>query len=305
MNVLELSHVSKSFGSKKVLNDLNFCVPEHVIFGFIGKNGAGKTTTMQMICGLIPIDQGEIFVCGDPVSFGSSKGNAHIGYLPDVHQFYDFMTPREYLTLCGQISQIPKDILTKRIESYLDMVQLLPDRQKIKGFSRGMKQRLGIVQALLNHPKLLICDEPTSALDPVGRKEILDILMTIKEHTTVLFSTHILSDVERICDHTALLHQGKIQFLKTREEMKSLQKEADLEVWFRTPEDLTKFQSEFPGGKPTGSHSLLFSQKDETYILLLMESLVRQQIAVEKIERMEYSLEDLFFETIGNGGKSS
>ena len=206
MNVLELSHVSKSFGSKKVLNDLNFCVPEHVIFGFIGKNGAGKTTTMQMICGLIPIDQGEIFVCGDPVSFGSSKGNAHIGYLPDVPQFYDFMTPREYLTLCGQISQIPKDILTKRIESYLDMVQLLPDRQKIKGFSRGMKQRLGIVQALLNHPKLLICDEPTSALDPVGRKEILDILMTIKEHTTVLFSTHILSDVERICDHTALLH---------------------------------------------------------------------------------------------------
>ena len=305
MNVLELSHVSKSFGSKKVLNDLNFCVPEHVIFGFIGKNGAGKTTTMQMICGLIPIDQGEIFVCGDPVSFGSSKGNTHIGYLPDVPQFYDFMTPREYLTLCGQISQIPKDILTKRIESYLDMVQLLPDRQKIKGFSRGMKQRLGIVQALLNHPKLLICDEPTSALDPVGRKEILDILMTIKEHTTVLLSTHVLSDVERICDHTALLHQGKIQFLKTREEMKSLQKEADLEVWFRTPEDLTKFQSKFPGGKPTGSHSLLLSQKNETYILLLMESLVRQQIAVEKIERREYSLEDLFFETIGNGGKSS
>ena len=206
MNILEISHITKTFGAKKVLNDLSFSVPEHSVFGFIGQNGAGKTTTMKIILGLLKSDQGEVFVNGEKVTFGQNSTNKYIGYLPDVPEFYGFMTPREYLTMCGQITGMRKEEIVKKSVELLKLVGLEKENKRIKGFSRGMKQRLGIAQALLNSPKLLICDEPTSALDPMGRKEVLDILSSVKEHTTVVFSTHVLSDVESICDRIAFLH---------------------------------------------------------------------------------------------------
>lgn len=177
MNMLTVSHVSKTFGKKKVVEDLNFSVPEHTIFGFIGQNGAGKTTTMKMILGLLKMDCGEIWVNEERVKFGQNQTNQYIGYLPDVPEFYNFMTPIEYLTLCGNVTGMLKEQIQNRAEELLQLVGLADEKRRIRGFSRGMKQRLGIAQALLNRPKLLICDEPTSALDPVGRKEILDILL--------------------------------------------------------------------------------------------------------------------------------
>lgn len=222
MHVLSLSHVSKSFGNHPVLTDLNLSVPEHTVFGFIGQNGAGKTTVMKMILGLLPCDKGQIFVNGVPVTFGQNRTNQWIGYLPDVPEFYNYMTPMEYLALCGNITGMEKEEIQNRSGQLLELVGLTHSQKSIGGFSRGMKQRLGIAQALLGRPKLLICDEPTSALDPIGRKEILDILASIKEEATVIFSTHILSDVERICDNIAFLHKGQIVLCKTLEEMKDL-----------------------------------------------------------------------------------
>ena len=210
MDILTLNKVLKSFGEKKILKEISFSVPEGSIFGFIGQNGAGKTTTMKMILGLLKIDQGEISVCGEKVSFGQNATNQYIGYLPDVPEFYDFMTPREYLMLCGKITGMSKSMAAERAEELLERVGLAGEKKRIRGFSRGMKQRLGVAQALLNQPKLLICDEPTSALDPLGRKELLDILVQAKKDTTILFSTHILSDVERICDEIAFLHGGEL-----------------------------------------------------------------------------------------------
>jgi len=210
MPVLSIRNLSKSFGSNKVIDDISFDVPEGCIFGFIGANGAGKTTTMKMILGLLPADSGEIFVCGEKVSFGETKTNRFIGYLPDVPEFYGYMKPVEYLRLCGEISGMDHSTINRRSSELLEIVGLANVNKRIKSFSRGMKQRLGVAQALLNEPKLLICDEPTSALDPAGRKEILDILKEIKGKTTVIFSTHILSDVERICDRLAVLHERKI-----------------------------------------------------------------------------------------------
>lgn len=210
MNVLTIQNLKKSFGSKEVLCGLNLSVPEHSIFGFIGKNGAGKTTTMKAILGFLKSDSGEINVMGEKVYFGQTDTNRYIGYLPDVPEFYSYMTPIEYLNLCGEVSGMNKSDIVMRSKELLELVGLGHEHHRIKGFSRGMKQRLGIAQALLNRPKLLICDEPTSALDPAGRKEILDILLAVKEQTTVLFSTHILSDVERICTEAAFLNCGKI-----------------------------------------------------------------------------------------------
>lgn len=210
MAVLKLNNVSKQFGDIKVINDLSFEVSEHSVFGFIGKNGAGKTTTMKMILGFYKPDAGDILVCGEKVSYGNTKTNRYIGYLPDVPEFYGYMTPREYLKLCGEVTGLKRDTLRIRSDELLELVGLQNVNKKIRNFSRGMKQRLGIAQALLNEPKLLICDEPTSALDPVGRMEILNILSLAKERTTILFSTHILSDVERICDNIGILNDGTL-----------------------------------------------------------------------------------------------
>lgn len=210
MDVLVLSKVRKSFGNKEVLAGLNLSVPEHSIFGFVGKNGEGKTTTMKAVLGLLKPDAGEILVADEPVAYGQTKSNRHVGYLPDVPEFYSYMTAGEYLRLCGEICGMKKAEIETRSGELLELVGLGDERHRIKGFSRGMKQRLGIAQALLHRPGLLICDEPTSALDPAGRKEILELLLSVRQQTTVFFSTHILSDVERICTDIAVLDKGKI-----------------------------------------------------------------------------------------------
>ena len=148
------------------------------------------------------------------------------------------MTPREYLRLCAEVSGMTRKEADKRADELLEMVGLTKADKRIHGFSRGMKQRLGIAQALLGKPKLLICDEPTSALDPLGRKEILDILSAVRESTTVLFSTHILSDVERICDQIALLHHGEIALQGTMDDIHAMHKGAGFEIEFHRKEDL-------------------------------------------------------------------
>ena len=221
MDVLTIQNLKKNFGSKEVLCGLDFSVPEHGIYGFIGRNGAGKTTTMKAILGLLRPNSGAIYVMGEKVHFGQTATNRYIGYLPDVPEFYSYMTPPEYLNLCGEVSGMNRSDIATRSKELLELVGLGQERHRIKGLSRGMKQRLGIAQALLNSPKLLICDEPTSALDPAGRKEILDILLAVKEQTTVLFSTHVLSDVERICTEAAFLSDGKIVMQGTIAELRN------------------------------------------------------------------------------------
>lgn len=299
MDMLTLSHVSKSFGSKKVVDDISFSVREGTVFGFIGQNGAGKTTSMKMILGLLPMDSGEIFVNGEQVSYGQNKTNQYIGYLPDVPEFYNFMTPKEYLTLCGEITGLSKTQIQTQVNKLLELVGLSSANKRIQGFSRGMKQRLGIAQALLHSPKLLICDEPTSALDPVGRKEILDILADVKKETTVIFSTHILSDVERICDNIAFLHDGKIALHGSLEQIKGTHIGTALELDFYKPEDAKKIHQLYTNGTFVNNVKLRYEKKNEKDVMELMKLLVEYQIPIQKIEMLEPNLEDLFLEVVG------
>lgn len=299
MDILKLSHVSKAFGTKKVLKDLSLAVPEHSVFGFIGENGAGKTTTMKMILGLLRPDSGAIEVCGEKVTFGENKTNRYIGYLPDVPEFYGFMTPAEYLAMCGSIAGLEKGEICRRSEELLDLVGLLHEKKRIHGFSRGMKQRLGIAQALLGNPRLLICDEPTSALDPVGRREILNILTSVREHTTVVFSTHILSDVERICDCAAFLHGGRIALEGSIEDMKRARGGSGLEIEFVKAEDRAGFEKAFPGGIQEGELRLRYEKKTESESIRMLAHIAGQGIAVRRYEMLEPTLENLFMEVLG------
>ena len=286
MDILQITSLQKRFGDKEVLKGLDLTVPEHSIFGFIGKNGAGKTTTMKTILGLLKADTGEILVNGEKAAYGQTTTNQYIGYLPDVPEFYPFMTAREYLGFCGEITGMTKKEYGERSEELLELVGLAGEKHRIKGYSRGMKQRLGIAQALLNRPKLLICDEPTSALDPVGRKEILDLLLSVREQTTVLFSTHILSDVERICTDIALLHEGVAKIQGKLSEIRTRSRRDEYLVETDNGEEMQVLQAAFPDMLQTGQNQLIFSEKEYAPGEVL-RYVADRAIPVVKIERME------------------
>ena len=295
MDVLTIQNLKKNFGSKEVLGGLDLSVPEHSIFGFIGKNGAGKTTTMKAILGLLKADSGEIHVMGEKVRVGQTSTNRYIGYLPDVPEFYSYMTPHEYLTLCGEVCGMSKADIATRSKELLELVGLEQERHRIKGFSRGMKQRLGIAQALLNRPKLLICDEPTSALDPAGRKEILDILLAAKEQTTVFFSTHILSDVERICTEAAFLNSGKIAMQGTISELRNKRSSNGFMIEMEKKEVTDTLTEAFRELQRTEENVLVY-QGDEDHFFDIMKYISENKIPILKIERIEPTLESLFLE---------
>lgn len=296
MELLQIKKVSKRFGKKQVLKDLSFSVPKHSIFGFIGKNGSGKTTTMKMMLGLLKMDEGEIFINGEKVVYGESKTNQYIGYLPDVPTFYDFMTAYEYLFYCGELNGLSKIENKQRCEELLKLVGLAQETHRIKGFSRGMKQRLGIAQALMNRPQLLICDEPTSALDPLGRKEILDILLSLKEQTTILFSTHILTDVERICSDVAFLNDGKIQMQGKIADLKGYHRQNEYVLEVEKVEDTLKLLSQFQTLQR--QQNQLRFKGNENELTEIIQFMLDHQISFHKIERLEPTLESLFMEVV-------
>ena len=307
--ILRIENLEKSFGDKKVLRGVNLSVPPKKVFGFVGKNGAGKTTTMKLVLGLMTANAGEIFVNGEKVTYGNTKTNRFIGYLPDVPEYYSFMTPKEYLSFCGEITKMDKKEIRTRSEELLKLVGLGEEKHRIKGFSRGMKQRLGIAQALLNRPKLLICDEPTSALDPLGRKEILDILVAAKKETTILFSTHILSDVEHICDEMALLNEGKIIMQGSIAEVKSKRRRNAMEIQLERKEDSDRIYRFIRGSIKTDRINIdsfctidksakCIILKDEALLPDILRYLADNSIPLIRIEKQEATLEDIFLEAI-------
>lgn len=255
MSILTLDHLSKSFGSHVVLENINFTLEEGKIFGLIGQNGAGKTTLMKMILGLLPSSSGKITIFDEEVVYGDTPTNRHIGYLPDVPSFYPYMTAFEYLMLCGEITGVPKKISKERATKYLELVGLVNNKKRIQQYSRGMKQRLGIAQALIHQPKLLICDEPTAALDPLGRKEILDILQSIKHETTVILSTHILHDAQQICDEVAILHNGKFVISGNVSELMKKYSKHQIRLKFDSEEKAKTFIEKSFISEPVTNHS--------------------------------------------------
>lgn len=297
MDMLAITNLQKRFGDKSVLKGLDLSVPEHSVFGFIGKNGAGKTTTMKTILGFLKADGGELLVSGEKVVYGQTATNRHIGYLPDVPEFYPFMTAPEYLSFCGEITGMSRIEIKSRSNELLKLVGLGNEKHRIKGFSRGMKQRLGIAQALLNRPKLLICDEPTSALDPVGRKEILDILMAVREQTTVLFSTHILSDVERICTDVAFLNDGVVNIQGKLSDIKSQYRTEEYVLETGKEEELKLLMNVFAGLKKSGINTASFRENDHT-LFDILRFVTDNRILLLKIERVEPTLETLFMEVV-------
>ncbi len=209
---IQCQGLTKRYGQTIALDALNLNVSEGSVVGFLGPNGAGKTTTLRILAGLSSTTSGRAWVAGHPVGLHSPPLQRCIGYLPDQPVFYGWMTGWEYLTFVGNIFGLGGREVRRRCEALLALVELTAvARRRIGGYSRGMKQRLGIAQALINQPKVLLMDEPTSALDPLGRIEVLETLLRLKEQqTTVFLSTHILADAERVCDQVAIINKGRL-----------------------------------------------------------------------------------------------
>ncbi|OQY29709.1 MAG: hypothetical protein B6244_02670 [Candidatus Cloacimonetes bacterium 4572_55] len=227
MAILEIEGLTKTYRvgffnrPYSALNGVDLKIEPNEIFGYLGPNGSGKTTTIKSILGLIRPDGGKIRMFDQPFSGVESKRN--IGYLPENPYFYTYLTALEVLDFYAQLFEIRKVDREKRINNLLELVGLSEARhQVLRNFSKGMLQRIGIAQALINDPKLVILDEPMSGLDPIGRKEMRDIILDLKDQgKTVFFSSHILSDVEMICDRVGIVFKGKVISVGKLEEMLS------------------------------------------------------------------------------------
>ena len=219
--VISTEGLSKSFGEVHALKSLDLHVPQKSIFAFLGPNGAGKTTTIKLLLGLIKPTSGGGKILGKDIIHDSVDIRAHIGYLPQDSHFYEHMTARQMLEYTARFFYAgPKSAIDKRVNEMIDLVGLNGKADRpIKGFSGGERQRLGIAQAEINYPDLLILDEPAASLDPQGRRDVLDVMSRIRKHATIFYCTHILDDVQRVSDQVAIINQGELVIQAPIEEL--------------------------------------------------------------------------------------
>ena len=209
-SVIQTKGLSKSFGEVDALKSLDLEVSEHAIFGFLGPNGAGKTTLMKLLLGLSQPSKGGATIFGNDIVTESVEIRRRVGYLPQDPRFYEYMSARETLDFTAKFFfSGPQNAIDQRVDEMLYLVGLADKADRpIKGFSGGERQRLGIAQAQVNYPDLLILDEPAAALDPQGRRDVLVIMERLRQHTTIFYSTHILDDVQQVSDTVAILNKG-------------------------------------------------------------------------------------------------
>ncbi|MHB9032015.1 MAG: ABC transporter ATP-binding protein [Anaerolineae bacterium] len=211
MPAIVVENLAKRYGLIRALDGLSLEVPEGAVFGFLGPNGAGKTTTLRILTGLARATGGSAWVAGHAVGREGAAISRLCGYLPEEPAFYTYMTPTEFLGYIGGIYGLDAAERRARAAELLELVGLSEAaKRRIGGFSRGMRQRLGIAQALVQRPAVLLLDEPVSALDPIGRAEVLSLIERLRASCTILLSTHILADVERVCDTVAIIDRGKL-----------------------------------------------------------------------------------------------
>jgi ABC-2 type transport system ATP-binding protein len=220
---IQVKNLSKNYGKQSAVQDLNFRLEEGQIVGFLGPNGAGKSTTLKMMMGLIRPSDGSILIDGKDPQEQEVALKKQIGYLAENNPLYPDMYVREYLAFIGNIHQLKN--LDERIQEVIEWVGLQKEaHKKIQELSKGYKQRVGIAMAILHNPSILILDEPTSGLDPNQRAEIRDLIKSLQKDRIILFSSHILSEVEAICDRVLLLHQGKLVSDSPMKDIKDLEK---------------------------------------------------------------------------------
>jgi ABC-2 type transport system ATP-binding protein len=309
--VIETTNLSKTYKNIRALNALELKVHQNSIFGFLGPNGAGKTTTIKLMLGLIRPTAGSATIFGMDSVSESVSIRARIGYLPQEPHFYNYMTARQTLRFtAGFFFKGPKQAIEDRVDEMLELVDLSGKADRpIRTFSGGELQRLGIAQAQVNYPDLLILDEPAANLDPLGRRDVLEVMSKLRKYTTIFYSTHILDDVQRVSDTVVILNKGElvaegpiedllagsegiIYIIHMKGEADLLLKEVQALPWVNTVE--TSQHNE----ESIWQVSVTDPQVAEAQLLKL---LVNSPVTVTEFRRKQYELEDVFVQVIEGG----
>jgi ABC-2 type transport system ATP-binding protein len=314
--VIETHTLSKIYGEVEALKSLDLRVPEHSIYGFLGPNGAGKTTTMKLLLGLIQPTSGSATIFGLDTVRDSVSIRSRIGYLPQQPQFIANMTARETLRFTARFFFAgPRAKIEARIDEMLELVGLQEKADRpVGGFSGGERQRLGLAQAQVNDPDLLILDEPAAALDPIGRSDVLRVMESLRERSTIFYSTHILDDVQQVSDTVAILNRGAlvaqgpvarllagsdkpVYTLAIRGNGEAAQTRIASLPW------VAGVQTTGHNGTTTWDVSVTDPAAAETE--LLRQVLIDQQVTVTQFGRKQYELEEVFMDLVGgdNGGR--
>ena len=298
---IEIHSLRKVFGEKVAVADLTLTVERGEVFGFLGPNGAGKTTAVKMLLGLIAPTSGEGKLLGLPL--GDHMGRERVGFLPEHFRFHDWLTAEEFLRLHGELYRMSSERLKRRVPELLDLVGLAPHAGKrLRTFSKGMLQRIGLAQALLNDPELVLLDEPTSGLDPVGRRLVRDIIHDLRKGgTTVFLNSHLLSEVEITCDRVAFIKHGVV--LRTSILQELVEGELTVEVRARglTSEVLSGLSRWSPSVRADGEH-LSLTLAGEADLPEINRYLVERGVDVYSLSPQNISLEDLFIQIVGTDG---
>jgi len=284
------------------LDRLNLEVHQGEIFGFLGHNGAGKTTTIKLLLGLLAPTAGQAWILDRPIEDVTIK--QRVGFLPEAPYFYEYLTAEEFLTFYGQLFGLGGAPLTKKVEELLEMVALTDARRlQLRKFSKGMLQRIGLAQALINDPALVVLDEPMSGLDPIGRRDVRDIILSLKEEgKTVFFSTHILPDVEMICDRVGILVRGRLRAVGTVQDLVGTSGVASVEMVVAGLTDAGIQEAERQGGKVLRRGAqVLLRLDDPSRVDSLVELVLRSGGRLVSLVPHKRTLEDLFLEQVKAG----
>ncbi len=298
--VLQVKNLHKTYKTgfllerKKVLHGVSFSVERGQIVGLLGPNGAGKTTTIKSILGITPVDSGEILIFGERLS---KSAKAKIGYLPEAPYFYDYLTGMELLSA---FSRFYGGVKRERIEEVLSLVGLSEaSKKRVRTYSKGMLQRLGLAQAILHDPHLIILDEPMSGLDPIGRREFREIINRLREEgKTILFSSHILQDVEMICDHVVMIYQGKVIKKGVLEEM--LQEEVRFFEVTVEGVELEGMEAERKSG-----NRVLYRAESEEQVQEIIKRTMEKGGKVRAVVPRALTLEEIFIREVGKNEGSA
>lgn len=298
---IETHALRKEFGDNVAVRGLTLQVPPGEVFGFLGPNGAGKTTSIKMLLGLVAPTSGSGQLLGRPL--GDRGVRARIGFLPEHFRFHDWLTAAEFLTLHGNLYGMPRDRLRRRIAELLELVNLTPFHNKqLRTFSKGMLQRIGLAQALLNDPALVFLDEPTSGLDPVGRRLVRDIIRDLRARgTTVFLNSHLLSEIEITCDRVAFIKHGEVVRVSELKSLANGETQVTIRARNLRPETVAGLVQWARNVRQDGEH-LSLAVSEEAALPSLVRYLVDSGADVYALTPQRLSLEEVFIQTVGTEG---
>ncbi|MBE6855904.1 MAG: ABC transporter ATP-binding protein [Ruminococcus sp.] len=316
--MITIDNLTKFYGKNRAVNHISFDIKDNEILGFLGPNGAGKSTTMNMIAGYLPMTSGTVTIYGTDISKSPSKAKKNIGYLPEIPPVYPDMKVNEYLSFCAGLKKVPFAERKKEINRVMDLLKITDVKSRlIKNLSKGYKQRVGFAQALLGNPKFLILDEPTVGLDPNQVIEVRKIISDLRKEHSVIFSSHILSEISAVCDRVVIINKGEIKAIDTIENLESSFKDSlvlnakisgninQVSSVVRAVEGVESIIDTTPSGENVNTFRIKLKGDADDIRSRIMSSLISNNLQIVEIFTEKPNLEDVFIKLVNQPAKKA